>query len=52
MEKLVFRDMLQKTNYYNSTPTKGRLAGRDRYIINDLDNDVRTILNLDTIFSG
>ena len=48
MEKLVFRDILQKTNFYNRTPTKGRLAGRDKYIIDDLDNDVRRILNLDT----
>ena len=48
MEKLVFRDMLQKTNYYNRKPTKGRLSGRDKNICNDLDNDVRRILNLDS----
>ena len=48
MEKLVFRGMLRKTNYYNRTPTKGRLAGRDIYFVDDLDVDVRRILNLDT----
>ena len=47
-EKLVFRDILQKTGYYNRKPTKGRMSGRDRYIQNDLDNDVIRILNLDT----
>ena len=44
--------MLQKTNYYNRTPTKGRLADRDEYIINDLDNDVSRILNIDTKLLG
>ena len=48
MEKVVFRDILQKTTYYNRIPTKGRMSGRDKYIKNDLDNDVRKILNLDT----
>ena len=51
MEKIVFRDMLQKTKSYNRIPTKERLAGRDNYI-NDLDNDERKILKLDTKFSG
>ena len=46
-EKLVFRDILQKTDCYNRLPTKGHMSGRDRYIKNDLDNDVRRILNLD-----
>ena len=32
MEKLVFRDILQKTDYYKRLPTKGRMSGRDRYI--------------------
>ena len=30
MDKEVFRDMLQKTEYYNRTPTKGRMSGRDK----------------------
>ena len=52
MEKLVFRDILQKTDYYKRLPTKGRMSGRDRYTKNDLDNDVRRILNLDTKLKG
>ena len=52
MEKLVFRDILQKTDYYKRLPTKGRMSGRDRYIKNDLDNDVRKFLNLDTKLKG
>ena len=53
-EKLVFRDTLQKTGYYNRKPTKGRLSGRDRYIKFDLDIDVSRILklNLDTRLKG
>ena len=47
-EKLVFRDILQKTKYYKRIPSKGRTFGRDKYIKYDLDNDVRKILNLDT----
>ena len=47
-DKIVFRDMLQKTNYYNRIPTKERMSGRDKYFKNDLDNDVRRILFLDT----
>ena len=46
-EKSVFRDILQKTNYYTRIPTKGKPSGRDRYIRYDLDNDVAKILNLD-----
>ena len=46
-EKVVFRDILSKTGYYNRKPTKGRMSGRDRYIQKDLDNDVRKILDLD-----
>ena len=52
MEKLVFRGMLRKTNYYNRKPTKGRLAGCDINFVDDLDIDVRRILNLDTKRSG
>ena len=51
-DKLIFRDILQKTGYYNRELTKGRLTGRDRYITYDLDNDVRRILNLDTKLKG
>ena len=43
-EKVVFRDILQRTSYYIRKPTKSRLSGRERYIKNDLDNDVIKIL--------
>ena len=52
MDKLVFRDILQNVKYYHRTPTKGRISGRDRNIKNNLDNDVRRILNLDPKFDG
>ena len=42
---LIFRDILQKTGYYNRKPTKGHLTGRDRYIKHDLDKDISRILN-------
>ena len=45
---LTFRDILQKTVYYNQKPTNGLLTGCDRYIKYDLDNDVSRILNLNT----
>ena len=51
-EKVVFRDILSKTNYFNRKRTKGRMSGRDRYTKNDLDNDVRRILNLDRKLKG
>ena len=51
-DKLIFRNILQKTCYYNRKPTKGRLTGRDRYIKFDLDNDVSRFLNLDTKLKG
>ena len=47
-DKVIFRDILQKTVYYNRKPTKGRLTGRDRYFKYELDNDVSRILHLDT----
>ena len=47
-EKVVFRDILLKTDYYKRIPSKGRLPGRDEYINNELDDDVARILNLDT----
>ena len=52
MEKVVFRDILSKTGYYNRKPTKGRMSGRDRYIKKDLDEDVRRILNIDKKLKG
>ena len=51
-EKVVFKDILSKTNYYNRKLTKGKMSGRDRYIKNDLDNDAIRILNLDTKLKG
>ena len=51
-EKVVFKDILSKTNYYNRKLTKGKMSGRDRYIKYDLDNDVKRILNLDTKLKG
>ena len=51
-DKLIFRDILQKTGFYNRKLTKRRLTGRDRYIKYDLDNDVSRVLNLDTKLIG
>ena len=52
MEKLVLRDILQKTGYYNRKPTKGRRTGRDIYTQIDLDNEVIRILNINTKLKG
>ena len=52
MDKVVFRDMSTKTNYYDRIRRKVRLSGRDRYIKNNLDTDVRRILNSDTKLDG
>ena len=52
LDKVVFREKLQKTNYYDRVPTKGRMSGRDKDIKKDLDNDVKRILNLDTKLRG
>ena len=52
MKKVLFRDMLQKTECYNRIPTKQCQSGRDKYIKNNLDNDVRKLLNLDTKLKG
>ena len=46
-EKVVLRDFLSKTGYYSRKPTKGKPSGLDNYINNELDGDVRKILNLD-----
>ena len=51
-EKLVFRDILQNTDYNNCIPRKSRMSGRDKNIKNILDNDVRRILKLDTKLRG
>ena len=51
-EKLVFRDILQKTGYYIRKPTEDCMSGRDRYIKNDLDEDVRKNLNLANKLKG
>ena len=48
MEKVVFRDILQKTNYNTYKRGKGNMSGRDRYIRYGLDDEVRRIVNLDT----
>ena len=48
MEKVVFRDILQKTNYNTYKRGKGNMSGRDRYIRYELDDEVRRIVNLDT----
>ena len=52
MEKVIFRVKLQKTDYYRRKPPKGRVPGRVNYIKNNLDNDLRRILNLDTKLDG
>ena len=52
IDKVVLRDMLTKTNYYERIPIRGRISGRDRYIKNNLDDDVRRLLNKDTKLSG
>ena len=51
-EKVVFKDILSKTNYYNRKLTKRKMSGRDRYIKKDPDNDVIKILNLDKKLRG
>ena len=51
-DKLIFRDILQKTGYYNRKPRKSQLTGRDRYIKYDHDNDVSRILNSDIKLEG
>ena len=51
-EKVIFRDILQKSNYNNRKRQKGPMSGRDRYIQYELDNEVRRILNLDKQLKG
>ena len=52
MEKVVFRDFLSETRYYSRKPTKGKPSGLDKYIKNELDDDVRKILDLDKKLNG
>ena len=52
MERVIFRDILQKTNYNNRKRQKGPMSGRDRYIQNKLDDDVRKFLILDKQLKG
>ena len=51
-DKLIFRDILVKTGYYNHKHGKGRMQGRDRYIRYDFDNDVIRIMGLNTKLKG
>ena len=51
-EKVVLRDFLSKTGYYSRKPSKGKLSGLDNYIKNELDDDVRRILDLDKKLKG
>ena len=51
-EKVVLGDFLSKTGYYSRKPTRGKPSGLDTYIKNELDNDVRKILKLDTNLKG
>ena len=46
-EKVVFRDILQKTNYNTYKRGKGNMSGRDRYIRYELDDEVRRTLKLE-----
>ena len=52
MEKVVFRDVLQKTNYNTYKRGKGNMSGRDRYIRYELDDEVRRIPKLDKKLKG
>ena len=47
-DKAIFRDILVKTGYYKHKHGKDPMQGRDRYIRNELDNDVIRILDLNT----
>ena len=51
-EKVIFRDILQKTIYNSFKPGKGKMSGRDRYFKYELDNEVRRTLNLDKQLKG
>ena len=46
--KVVFRDFLQKTDFYFRIPSKRRMSGDDRYIKSELDKELRRLSKLDT----
>ena len=46
MDKVVFREVLQTTDYYNRKPTERRISHRDKNV--KTDTEVRRNLNLDT----
>ena len=48
MDKVVSRDMLQKTDVYNRKPAKRRTSGHDKSVRNHLDNEVRRTWKLDS----
>ena len=39
---------MEKTEYYNPIPTNGRITGLYKYSKNNLDHDVRKLLNLNS----
>ena len=49
-EKVVLRDILLKSGFYNRIPSKGCMPGCDKYIQSNLD--VSRILNLDNKLEG
>ena len=51
-EKVIFRDILQKTNYDTYKRGKGNMSGRDRYTRYELADEVRRILKLDKKLRG
>ena len=51
MDKVVFGEMLPKTDSYNRKETKTRISGREKNIKNSLD-DVRRFLNLPAKLKG
>ena len=52
MDKVVFRDMLQKTGHCNRITTRKSSSGRDKYTKNVLDDELKRFLNLDTKREG
>ena len=52
MDKVVFREILRKTDFYNRIPTKGCSSSCNRYIKIDLDKEIRKVLNLEFKLKG
>ena len=48
MDTVVFRDILHTSDYYKRLTKKGRLSGREKFLRDDLYNEVIRISNLDT----